>query len=175
MPRFDQHDVKGRHVEELRRKLINRPANDLAEHPTSDETSHRLSCQPKDRKGNHPYKTGSPRRARSDAVARNHTVSVGTLVEIQANEHGHLDEEHLEALVVRLLNLADNKHRGDVLLDLSAIRSVTSHFMQVFESFRSVLSDQQRRVVLYGTHTQFRNLHVSDLGRLVEWEDQSAP
>ena len=63
---------------------------------------------------------------------------------------GHLDDEHIAELVLRLRNATVRKRHGDVMLELSAIRSVTTKFMSVFDSFRRQLCDQHRQLFLNG-------------------------
>ena len=77
---------------------------------------------------------------------------LGTRVEVRGNAHGHLDEQHLKALARRLRNVVERKQLGDVMLDLSGVRSVTTGFTKLFESFQACLCQQERHVVLCCSH-----------------------
>ena len=78
-----------------------------------------------------------------------HNCDLGTLIEVHGDEVGNVDEDHIEELILRLRSVTCNR-RGDVLLDLSAIRSVTTRFMRVFDTFRQELGEQQRHLFLNG-------------------------
>ncbi|MFQ5771859.1 MAG: hypothetical protein ACE5HX_15095, partial [bacterium] len=51
----------------------------------------------------------------AETTARNTPHPVGSLISVPDNEHGHVDKDHLKALVNRLAPLADVQRRGDVL------------------------------------------------------------
>lgn len=89
-----------------------------------------------------PAATGAVRVRPSDSTAR--------VVELQPNDHGYLDEARVRELEVRLMELVGPGQRGDVVIDLSRVRSLNSRFLVVVESVRKRLHDQRRRIVLGG-------------------------
>ena len=74
--------------------------------------------------------------------------ALGTLVKVQANEHGHVDDEHFRKLDRRLNILAKEGRHDDVLLDISEVRSVTSAFVKATEAFQQHLASQHRDVLV---------------------------
>ena len=94
-------------------------------------------------------KDSQPRKKAEAPVQRN-SGDLGTLIEVHGDEVGNVDEEHIEDLILRLRNVTTRKRHGDVMLDLSAIRSVTTRFMRVFDTFRHELGEQQRHLFLNG-------------------------
>ncbi len=76
---------------------------------------------------------------------------LGIRMEVRGNAHGHLDEQHLDALARRLRNVVERKQSGDVILDISRIRSVTTGFTKLFESFQACLCQQDRQVFLHAS------------------------
>jgi anti-anti-sigma factor len=72
------------------------------------------------------------------------------VIELRANDHGHLDDLRARELERRLLELVGPGKRGNVIIDLSRVRSLTSRFLSVVESAARQVRSQKRRIVLCG-------------------------
>jgi len=92
-----------------------------------------------------------------------------TIVEVQANEHGHMDEERTAYVFDRLFDLADHEHTNDVLIDVSHVRSLTNRFLNVLISFSNHIRHQDRRVALCGIHFHCAGLlRDSDIEEIID-------
>lgn len=141
------HSLKYR-TEKFRRHMIDE---------TEDFLADRLGPKPRDpkfqsareRRDTHPYKmpAETPRRARVDSWM---TPSHGILVEIETDERGCLGDEHLRQLVERLFYFAHERGRGDMLLDLTDVRSIPYTMLKILDSFQQHLRQQGRRVYCSG-------------------------
>ncbi len=96
-----------------------------------------------------------------------HSPSPGVLVDVPRNDERHLDEELLVPLVSKLSRLVAAPWKGDVLLDLSGVASVTEQFVEVYEWFRRQLMKQQRVVLLYVDGNSVGNPGCDELKRLI--------
>ena len=76
------------------------------------------------------------------------STKTGILVQVPNNEHGHLDDELLDRWAPSLSRLLQSPRRGDVLLDLSGVQSVSERFVKVYGWLRHQLERQGRVVSL---------------------------
>ena len=85
-------------------------------------------------------------------------ASPTTIIEVQENAEGFLDQQHLEAIVGRLEEMVADATYGDVVIDLCHVTSVGAQFLNVVDSFRWRLKTVGRRLNLCGVHPQCADL-----------------
>ena len=174
MIRSDKTGQNERQIEELRRQLIQDTERFLTDR-LHRANGHRQDTRRSDNgRSYHPYKTthDSRRGIRADADTAYRSYPIGTLVQVPADDCGHVAGELLELLASLLSPLRDRARRGDVLLDLTGVRSVTSRFTRLLENFRQDLASQDRDVYLYNTcHPYVAMMQVSKLSQLVRCVD----
>ena len=95
-----------------------------------------------------PHSRSNP-QPQMESGTQSHQAGLGTLVEIHVDDTGHVAEEHIEELILKMRNISTRP--GDVMLDLSAVRSASKRFLRVLDVFREQLSKQQRNLILAGT------------------------
>lgn len=106
---------------------------------------HQYAIQP-DRTDSQPETESA--QTNNQQSAHSHPVGVGTLVQVHGDDTGHVDEDHIEELILRMRNVS--ARHGDVMLDLSAVRSAPKKFLRVLDVLREQLSKQQRNLILDG-------------------------
>ena len=143
----------------------------LSRNLSTSAQSYQPGYRSDDDKAHHPHRKRKDRRriVASEDLPKNGAATNGILISVPSNEHGHVDREHLAALVDRLFPLARPRRRDNVLLDLTNVRSVTSTFVKVAEAFRRHLALQDRSVFLYDIkRSGGRVLRMSELAHLVQ-------
>lgn len=78
-----------------------------------------------------------------------HHSRFGTYVEVAGNEHGHLDDFLVCKLRLQLQWLLLRAQEGDIVLDITQVRSVASSFSQLVDEISHDLAGQGRQMLLF--------------------------
>ena len=133
---------------EYRLRLIRETEMFLRYHLQLNKRSH------EDDRGNDSTSPVAPERPDPQAspqcksLVQGHSLGLGTLIQVQGDDDGHLGQEQID-LLRRRLRYVVGRH-GDVLLDLSAVRSATKVFIRMLEKFQQQLNEQKRYLFLDG-------------------------
>lgn len=76
----------------------------------------------------------------------------GAVIRIQVNDLGYLDTPHMRPVIDRLLDIGMDTDYGDIVLDLSDMKYITAHFLNVLVCFWRWLRHQKRHLMLCGVH-----------------------
>ena len=96
------------------------------------------------------------------------------LVKVDGNTNGHVDAESIRTLAVALTEVAGKKESKDVVVDLSGVRSLTSHFLNVLATFRNRFRAHNRRLFVVGVANNCVNiLRVAGLEHIIAYFDSS--
>jgi hypothetical protein len=133
-----------------RQRMIRETERFLARHlPSQRDRSRRqhvasadASTSPVDKLTKRPHNGDG----RSEARAKSRT---GAWVAARVTEHGELDEQHLGILTTRLYKHA-HFGAGDILVDLTDVKSATSTLHKVMGALRRYLARQNRRLLVLG-------------------------
>jgi hypothetical protein len=80
-----------------------------------------------------------------------------------SDERGHLDNERLSDLIDRLYPLAEDRSRGDIIVDLSDVSSATRTLVSVLNALLRYLAPGGRRVVVCeATNVLINGLRLAD-------------
>jgi anti-anti-sigma factor len=98
-----------------------------------------------------------------------------TIVEVRPNERGLVDSQDLKSLENQLVELADDRAAGDIVIGLQRLEVMTAGFMSLLASITPRLACQQRRLTLCNLQPQCADLlEGTGLEQLVCYTRRSA-
>jgi anti-anti-sigma factor len=159
-PQLDPRSPPANHSTHLRRQMIHDTETFLNERlygrngssPSNEQPSAKLNPN-----GNHQDRRQTQPRAQERINVRTQP-HLGTFVEIRTNQHGVVDNQHLQALQYQLTELADDRAAGNIAIQMQHVEVMTAGFMSVLASIRPRLDCQQRTLTLCSLRPQCADL-----------------
>ncbi len=135
-----------------RRQMIQDTEHFLARHLPVRRTPSRQQETPVNGNDTRPLDTSTRRvPGRRDTRGDLSSARPGSWIEPAVNADGELDEEHLGILSVQLYGSARFRD-GDLLVDLTDVRTVTPGFWNMIHAMERYLAEQNRRLFVLGAN-----------------------